>query len=564
MKRSAERLAVAILMIVSVLIPAMVVRAEPVDLWATTAGGTGRDNAYAVAPLDDGGSMVTGGYSGSVAFGSTTLVSTGNRDVYVVKIDADGNWQWAASAGTTGQGDIARAITVLADGSAIVTGYFRGTMIFAGSSVPNLVSVGQEDVFVAKIDASGTWVWATKAGSTSVDGTQGPDVGRAIVALSDGSAVVTGYFQGSATFGSLAPVVSSGERDVFVARIDPDGAWQWVSSAGGTGVDAGLGLAVLPGDDVIVTGDFTGSIEFGALGPMTSIGGSDVFVARVSSAGVWAWQTSAGGTGDDSGTAIAAHVDGAIGVAGSFSGSATFGAAGSVDATGLSDMFAAQLDDSGSWEWVTGAGDSSDDWATAMLATSNGRYLVSGSFQGTAIFGSTTLVSAGVEDGFLTEIDRPGGFLWAQRGGGTDFEDFRGIAELPDGSVVVVGDFEGTAVFGSTTLVSLGSVEGFVARSAVSPDAPTGVTAAIMSDSLVVSWEPPLRDGGSAVTSYRVTVQPGAMTCEVPATIRTCSFSRLQAGVAYTATVVAENDAGVGAESARTEPVSIMAPAFTG
>jgi hypothetical protein len=134
-------------------------------LWATKAGGTATDEGSGISTLSDGSAIVTGSFSGTATFGSTTLTSAGSQDVFVAKIDAAGAYVWATQAGgvSTDQG---RGVSTVSDGSAIVTGYFQGTATFGSTT---LTSAGSSDVFVAKIDASGTYVWATKAGGTSWD-----------------------------------------------------------------------------------------------------------------------------------------------------------------------------------------------------------------------------------------------------------------------------------------------------------------------------------------------------------------------------------------------------------
>jgi hypothetical protein len=89
-----------------------------------------------------------------------------------------------------------------------VTGYFNGTATFGGAT---LTSAGVYDVFTAKMNADGTWAWATKAGGT------GNDIGYGISALPDGASIATGYFNDTATFGSTT-LTSAGGRDVFTVR----------------------------------------------------------------------------------------------------------------------------------------------------------------------------------------------------------------------------------------------------------------------------------------------------------------------------------------------------------
>jgi hypothetical protein len=82
------------------------------------------------------------------------------------------------------------------------------------------------------------------------------------------------------------------------------------------------------------------------------------------------------------------------------------------------------------------------------------------------------------------------------------------------------------------------------------PGAPTSVTAVSGHGSLVVGWQAPAADGGSPVTSYTATTQPGGATCTTAATARACTVWGLAEGTAYTATVVATNAVGSSPPSA--------------
>jgi hypothetical protein len=193
------------------------------NTWATQAVQAGpaaaTDEAvgYAVAPLADGSSLVAGYFEGAATFGATTLTSArpGEDEAFVAKLNADGSWAWATQAvqeATAAGGDAIRGITALPDGSAIVTGSFKGDTTFGTTT---LTSGGTADnIFVAKISPGGAWAWATAVSDT---GSQ-PDVGRAVSALADGSAIVSGYVRGTPTFAPLAPFTTS-RRDAFVAKI---------------------------------------------------------------------------------------------------------------------------------------------------------------------------------------------------------------------------------------------------------------------------------------------------------------------------------------------------------
>ncbi len=365
--------------------------------WATQAGGTSNDSGYGVSVLADGSSIVTGIFQDTATFGSTTLTSAGSNDVFVAKLDASGTYEWVKQAGGT-RNDNARGVSVLADGSSIVTGYFQGTATFGSTT---FTSAGGSDVFVAKLDADGVYQWATRAGGTSGDS------GENIAVLADGSSIVTGYFQGTATFGSTT-LTSAGNYDVFVAKIDASGTYEWATQAGGTGHDYGYGVSVLADGSSIVTGYFQGTATFGST-TLTSAGSKDVFVAKLDASGNYEWAKQAGGTSSDLGYGVSVLADGSSIVTGFFEGTATFGST-TFTSAGSNDVFVAKLDASGDYEWATQAGGTSSDNGIGVSVLADGSSIVTGYFQGTATFGSTTLTSAGSNDVFVAKLDASGNF----------------------------------------------------------------------------------------------------------------------------------------------------------
>ena len=157
--------------------------------------------------------------------------------------------------GTTHSISFAEATATDATGNVYVTGSFRGTMSFGAIT---LTSAGYQDVFVAKLTPQGGYQWVAQAGGPYMNG------GRGLTVDSAGRVFVTGFFQGglthhstgrkerdlirqkrdssSATFGSLT-LTSTGDMDVFVAKLTPAGIWEWATSAGGTDHDYGNGVA---------------------------------------------------------------------------------------------------------------------------------------------------------------------------------------------------------------------------------------------------------------------------------------------------------------------------------
>jgi len=275
--------------------------------WAKKAGGTSYDNGLSIAIDANENSYVTGYFSGSATFGTTTLTSSSEyySDIFVAKLDNNSNWLWVKQAGGTNW-DYGYGIAVDANGNSYVTGYFYNSATFGTTT---LTSSGYADIFVAKLDSSGNWLWAKQAGGASFD------YGYGIAVDDNGNSYITGVFEEIATFGTTT-LTSSGYEDIFVAKLDSNGNWLWVKQAGGTGWDDyGRGIAVDANGNSYVTGYFWDSATFGTT-TLTSSGNSDIYVAKLDCNGNWLWAKQAGGTGWDDGYSIAVDANGSSYVTG--------------------------------------------------------------------------------------------------------------------------------------------------------------------------------------------------------------------------------------------------------
>ena len=298
--------------------------------WAVKAGGSGYDYGWGICLDANGNSYVTGYFRSTATFGGTTLISSGFTDIFVAKIDTNGNWQWAVKAGGSGY-DFGLGISIDANCNSYVTGRFESTATFGGTTVS---SSGEHDIFVAKINTNGNWQWAKKAGGSDYD------YGLGIMSNVNGDSYVTGYFEGTATFGS-SELISSGDKDIFVAKIETNGNWQWAKKAGGSDYDIGYGLDIEANGNSYITGYFEGTATFGGT-TITSSGDIDIFVAKIDSNGNWQWTINAGGSSADFGFGISIDVNGNSYITGSFGGIATFGGT-TITSSGFTDIFVAKL-----------------------------------------------------------------------------------------------------------------------------------------------------------------------------------------------------------------------------
>ncbi|MBF9222567.1 T9SS type A sorting domain-containing protein [Hymenobacter ruricola] len=434
------------LLILLLLLGAAPAWTQPTWQWASKGlAGSSASESYATALATDaaGNTVVTGNFYGTLTLGATTLVSAGNADIFVARLDAAGQWTQAARAGGAGN-DFPHGLLVEASGAVAVVGEFAGTASFGGLA---LTSAGGADAFVARLGTGGQWTQAVRAGGAGADAAYGAAPGG------PSDLLIAGNFEGSAGFGSL-PLSSAGGSDVFVARLTPGGTWSQAARAGGGSSDYCYGLAVDAGGNAFVAGYFLNTADFGAT-ILTSAGGPDAFVARLNPSLQWTQAVRAGGADNDFGMALRLDAAGNVVLAGYFNGSAAFGATALTSAGGP-DVFVARLSPTLQWTQAVRAGGTNNDVALALAVDAAGTATVAGVFRGSTAFGATSLASAGGNDVFVARLNPAGQWMQAVQGGGSE-EDYAYALTTNGSEATVSGYFMGNATrFGSTTLPGSG------------------------------------------------------------------------------------------------------------
>jgi len=438
--------------------------------WAKQVGGSDTDLSLSIFADSNGNSYVTGLFSGTASFGGILLTSSGDVDVFVAKLNSAGDFEWVVQAGG-GDGDGGSGISVDSNGNSYVTGFF-GFGCLGGSTASfgdTVLTSGYEgyDLFIAKLDANGNWLWAKSAPGSN----RYSIVSKSISIDSNGNSYITGYFWGTISFGDDVIIKDSlNDYDIFVAKMDIDGNWQWAKQAGGSAPstsDDGIGISVDSYGNSYVTGDFMGTALFGDI-VLYSNGGHDVFVAKLDTNGNWLWVKQAGGGDGDGGSGISVDSNGNSYVTGCFLGTASFG--DTVLNGGLSfwNFFVAKLDTNGNWQWAKKADEGilSGSLGCAISADSSGNSYVIGDFVGSVSFGGTILRCSGSCDIFVVKLDTNGNWQWAKNSGGSDnlYVAGFGISVDSNKNVYVTGDFYGATSFDSITLSGYGDHDIFVAK----------------------------------------------------------------------------------------------------
>ena len=338
-----------------------------------------------------------------------------------------------------------------AAGNVFATGTFTGSANFGGK----YHNTAGSDVYLVKCDANGLRKWSKNFGAN-----QPYHYGYSVAVDGLGNVVITGDLAGTANFGG-GPLTSV-DHDIFLAKFDGNGVHQWSRRFGEAGDQVGYAVAVDGSGNVVVTGYFVGTVDFGG-GLLTSVGGLDMFLAEFDANGTHRWSKRFGNANDENLTAVAVDGSGNVVITGSFRGAVNLGGA-TLTSAGGNDIFIAKFDANGTHQWSKRFGSTGSDVGRAIRVDGPGNIVVTGEFGNAVNFGGATLTSAGSIDVFIAKYMPNGAHLWSQRFGGTNSEGGWTIGVDGGGNVVVTGSFAGTVNLGGGPLVGPGTKNIFVAR----------------------------------------------------------------------------------------------------
>ena len=319
--------------------------------------------------------------------------------------------------------------------------------------------------------ASGV-VWAQRFGGAA------EQAATAVAVDGDANIVVAGVFSGTLTFGDLT-LTSTSARDIFVAKLSPDGTPMWarrfeclVTNAADPSCRMSA-IAVDSREQIVVVGSFW--IELHAAGRvLPSRGdGADAFLVMLAPDGSYVWGTSAGDAQNQSFDAVAIDDDDTIVLAGPYDGFMKFYEGlgptwvANLDGIDGTDGFVARYLPNGAFAGARAIAGLGGQRATA-LAVDGSDILVAGTTAGAVDLGGQTLVSHGFADMFLARFDATLSPIWSTTFGDAQdncFGECQAALAVDDAHrVLMAGSFTGTADFGGGPLAASVAPDAYVAR----------------------------------------------------------------------------------------------------
>lgn len=366
--------------------------ADGSHVWSRRYGGL-RDQAVTALRIDDAGDVVVGGaFHGPIDLGGEPFLTEWDLpSTFLAKLTPAGDHVWSTAA----QGHTQMLGMVLDDlGAPVLTGYIRESTSFGDVL---LTPSGPDDAYLARFDADTGALQSARAygegdNQDAFGVAFGPDLGVAF----------TGGFNGVIDVDGVKLGTDDATSDVFVICVDADGNHRWSRVFGGSSWDFGTGVALAPGGDLLLVGVFEESIDLGG-GALVSAGDRDLFVARLDGDGNHLWSRRFGDEATQQYVKVAVDARGDIVLFGAFSGTLDFGGGPLTSAGGL-DLFVAKLDALGEHVWSRRAGDAAEQFATDVAFDASGRVLVTGRFEGKVDLGGGELTSAGGSDVFVARF----------------------------------------------------------------------------------------------------------------------------------------------------------------
>jgi uncharacterized delta-60 repeat protein len=306
--------------------------------WTNQLGSSSRDSANDVATDSSGNIYVTG----TTYWELDGNTSAGKADLFVVKYDSSGTWQWTKQNGTD-RYDEARGVATDSSGNVYVTGYTEG-------GLDGNTSVGKADLFVVKYNSSGTKQWTKQLGTWDSDFANG------VATDSSGNVYVTG-----STYRNLDGNTSAGNADLFVVKYNSSGTKQWTKQLGSSSRDYANGIVTDSSGSVYVSGT-----TYGGLDGNTSAGNADLFVVKYNSSGTKQWTKQLGTSSTDTANGVATDSSGNVYVAGG-----TYGGLDGNTSAGDNDLFVVKYNSSGTKQWTKQLGTSSTDSANGIAFGNN-------------------------------------------------------------------------------------------------------------------------------------------------------------------------------------------------
>jgi hypothetical protein len=451
--------------------------------WAKPVGSSAVDRAYDIATNGSGDIFCTGSFENTIDLnpgsGTASHTSAGEEDIFLLKLDAQGNHLWSNRFGGLGD-DMGFKLCTDPSGDVYMAGSFRyGMDLNPGSGTAN-VSANFSDIFVASYQGStGNYRWGFKLGGF------GDDYVTDFYFSKSGHVYVAGTIEGTVDFdpgaGTSSYTPSSSFGDAFLAKYTSTGSLVWYKTWGASTYEKLSAVGEDHNGNILMSGEFRGQIDLdpgsGQYNVSTASSNTETYLLAVNAQGNFVWAKIFAGSSNTRNTTLSTDASGNIYVSGTFSDTTDFDpdtTVAQLTSNGTSG-YVLKLNNQANFEWARMFGTGANLFIESMAADSVSNIYVTGYFYGSGDFdpgpNTLTLNAANNSDGFLISLDSNGHSNWAYNildGGGSLGNEVNSVVLDKVGNVFTTGFFTGTVdtdpESGTANLISSGNRDAFVLK----------------------------------------------------------------------------------------------------
>lgn len=323
-------------------------------LWAKSMGATnGSDIGNSIKTDIMGNVLVTGQFEETVDFDPSAnifnLSSIGNSDIFILKLDVEGNFSWAKNIGSSSS-DYGHTIDIGSENFIYISGYFNDQMDFdPGPGVFEITPFGSYDAFILKLDLSGNFIWGKNFGGENSNTNS-----RSISIDLFNNVYTVGEFSQTVDFDpspNQYNLTAEGASDTYISKLDENGNFQWALRIGGLFIDRARSVVNDIDGFIYIAGEFNHTVDFNPgtdIYNLTSAGDLDVYIMKLNSNGDFIWAVQMGGIETDICNSLERDLEGNIYTTGFFSGVADFDpgtSTSTLTSNGNFDIFISKISD---------------------------------------------------------------------------------------------------------------------------------------------------------------------------------------------------------------------------
>lgn len=383
--------------------------------------------------------VVAGQFRGKMRVGNLILQAPNDWDAVLFRLSPSGDVLWVLHLRGEGIQEI-RDVVVDKSGQITITGNFTKELLFSTTTW----TIAQGGCFLLRLRPSGEVLWAKQVGG------YGADLGQALVLDKQGHVYVFGSFSGPARFGSFS-VSESRLYDLFVAKINEQGQFLWLSTTKGVVTSTANDIAIDEQGSLYIAGQYVAEIQIGSITLRSQQ--MDMFVAKMDNQGQFLWAISSAGDGLAVPHRLVSDPQGNLFLSGELEGQKIFGSF-TLQQPRHGDIFVARLSSQGQFVWVKQNAGSSGVHIHpyAMFLSEQGVLFIAGDYTGTPAFDGHTLPFADSTQAFLLALDTKGSLMWLQTSHPSPSMHIRNLFVDAKQNLYLVGEFDTFASWGGLSL----------------------------------------------------------------------------------------------------------------